>query len=104
MSSTVWSTPASAPAEARATRTFWRDTGSALRRQRAAMVGLMLVGVVLVAACAGLVSVPQTANRSDLAQRLKAPSATHVMGTDGSGRDIFQRVLLGAPLSLAVGV
>jgi peptide/nickel transport system permease protein len=26
------------------------------------------------------------------------------MGTDGSGRDILQRVLLGAPLSLAVGV
>ncbi len=68
------------------------------------MVGLVLVGIVLVAACAGLVAVPQTANRSNLAQRLNPPSAANIMGTDGSGRDIFQRVLLGAPLSLAVGV
>jgi peptide/nickel transport system permease protein len=68
------------------------------------MVGLVLVGVVLVAACLGLFAVPQTANRSNLAQRLNPPSAAHIMGTDGSGRDVFPRVLLGAPLSLAVGV
>ena len=68
------------------------------------MVGLALVGIVLVATCAGLVAVPQTANRSNLAQRLSPPSGAHLMGTDGSGRDILQRVLLGAPLSLAVGV
>ena len=68
------------------------------------MVGLVLVGIVLVAACVGLVAVPQTANRSNLAQRLNPPSVSHAMGTDGSGRDVFQRVLLGAPLSLAVGV
>ena len=104
MSSTVWSTPASASPDVRAARTFWRDTGAALRRQRSAMLGLALVGIVLVAACLGLVAVPQTANRSNLAQRLNPPSAAHVMGTDGSGRDVFQRVLLGAPLSLAVGV
>src|SRR6476646_2037731 len=99
MSSTVWSTPVSAPPDGRTTRTFWRDTRTALRRQRAAMVGM-----VLVAACVGLVAVPQTANRSNLAQRLNPPSVSHAMGTDGSGRDVFQRVLLGAPLSLAVGV
>jgi peptide/nickel transport system permease protein len=104
MSSTVWSTPASAPADGRVARTFWRDTARALSRQRAALVGLALVLVVLTAACVGLVAVPQTANRSNLAQRLNPPSAAHIMGTDGSGRDIFQRVLLGAPLSLAVGV
>jgi peptide/nickel transport system permease protein len=68
------------------------------------MLGLVLVGIVLVATCVGLVAVPQAANRSNLSQRLNPPSAAHVMGTDGSGRDIFQRVLLGAPLSLAVGV
>jgi peptide/nickel transport system permease protein len=58
---------------------------------------------VLVAAALGLVT-PETANRSNLGQRLLAPTLSHVLGTDGSGRDILQRILLGAPLSLAVGV
>src|SRR5579871_4319408 len=106
MSSTAWSTPASVSPEAsaRAPRTFWRDTGSALRRQKAAMVGAALVVLVLLAALLGLIAVPQSANRSNLAQRLNPPGVTHLLGTDGSGRDILQRVLLGAPLSLAVGV
>src|ERR1700694_3155425 len=104
MSYTVWSPPASAAPERRvAPRTFWRDTGAALVAQKAALVGITLVGVVLLAAVLGL-GTPESANRSNLAQRLGAPSLTHVLGTDGSGRDILQRVLLGAPLSLAVGV
>jgi peptide/nickel transport system permease protein len=67
------------------------------------MVGLVLVTMVVVAAVIGLL-LPESANRSNLAQRLSPPSLAHLMGTDGSGRDIFARVLLGAPLSLAVGV
>lgn len=68
------------------------------------MVGLVLVGIVVLAAILGILAVPESANRTALGQRLNAPSAAHVLGTDGSGRDILQRVLLGAPLSLAVGV
>lgn len=103
MSSTVWSTHASATPELRVPRTFWRDTARAFGQQRAAVVGIVLVGLVLVAAALGLVT-PETANRSNLGQRLLAPTLSHVLGTDGSGRDILQRILLGAPLSLAVGV
>ncbi len=68
------------------------------------MLGLTLVAVVILAAVLGLVATPESANRSNLAQRLSAPTLAHALGTDGSGRDILQRVLLGAPLSLAVGV
>ena len=87
-----------------APRTFWQDTFRALRRQKGALLGAGLVALVLLAAAIGFVAIPESANRSNLAQRLNAPSLGHVMGTDGSGRDILQRVLLGAPLSLAVGV
>jgi peptide/nickel transport system permease protein len=104
MSSTVWSTPASGTPEIRVPRTFWRDTARALRRQQAALLGLALVGLVVLAALVGIVATPESANRSNLAQRLTPPSLQHVLGTDISGRDILQRVLLGAPLSLAVGV
>ena len=68
------------------------------------MFGLVLIAIVLVAAIIGLVAVPESANRSVLGQRVNPPSAAHLFGTDGSGRDILMRVLLGAPLSLAVGV
>src|SRR5258708_10503782 len=99
MASTVWSTRASVTPELRVPpRTFWRDTGLALVRQKAALVGIGLLLLVVVAAAIGLIGVPESANRSNLAQRLGAPGARHVLGTDGSGRDILQRGLLGAPL------
>jgi peptide/nickel transport system permease protein len=91
-------------ASGRAPRTFWRDTLGSLKRQKGAMVGVVLIAIVLVAALIGLVAVPESANRSNIGQRLNAPSAAHPFGTDGSGRDVLARVLLGAPLSLAVGV
>jgi peptide/nickel transport system permease protein len=85
-------------------RTFWRDTLGSLRRQKGAMIGLGLIVLVLIAAIVGAVAIPESANRSVLGQRLNPPSPAHLFGTDGSGRDVLQRVLLGAPLSLAVGV
>lgn len=88
----------------RAPRTFWRDTLGSLRRQKAALVGMFLIGLVLVGALLGTFAVPDSANRSSIGQRLNAPSTAHLLGTDGSGRDIGLRVLLGTPLSLMVGV
>ena len=39
----------------------------------------------------------------DLTLRLKAPSATHIFGTDNFGRDIFSRVIYGGRYSLLAG-
>src|SRR6478672_1639720 len=36
--------------------------------------------------------------------RLKPPSATYLLGTDGYGRDILSRTIWGARMSLSVGV
>jgi len=87
-----------------AQRTFWRDMARSFRRNPAGMVGLILVLVFLVAAAWGEVATPAGTNRTHLASRLRAPSAQHLLGTDGQGRDILNRVLAGAPLALAVGV
>jgi peptide/nickel transport system permease protein len=73
------------------------------RRNRLAVTGFALLLLVLVAAIfAGVLSDhdPFTMTVSD---RMKPPSAQHVMGTDNFGRDIFSRVLHGARLSLEVG-
>lgn len=87
-----------------APRTFWRDMLRSFRRDHAAMTGLALVLFFLLASAWGAFAMPADTNRSRLAQRLQPPSAAHVMGTDGQGRDILNRVLAGAPLALAVGV
>jgi peptide/nickel transport system permease protein len=41
---------------------------------------------------------------SDLVNRLKAPTAEHLFGTDDQGRDLLRRVLHGANVSLRVGI
>jgi peptide/nickel transport system permease protein len=58
--------------------------------------------IVIVALAAPWLS-PADPARQSLANRLEAPSASHWMGTDELGRDIFSRVLFGARVSIFVG-
>ncbi|MBF9002764.1 ABC transporter permease [Vibrio nitrifigilis] len=59
-------------------------------------VGLFLVAVlVLIALCAPLLT-HYDPNIQNIAQRLQAPSAEHLFGTDRFGRDLFARVLYGS--------
>ena len=56
----------------RAPRTFWRDTFDSLRQQKGALIGLGLIALVVVAAIVGTIAIPDTANRSNLSQRLNS--------------------------------
>jgi peptide/nickel transport system permease protein len=74
-----------------------------LRRRRIALLGLVLVVVnVLVAVLAPAIGrwEPQ---RLDVQARLAPPTATHWMGTDDVGRDVWSRVVYGTRLSMVVG-
>ncbi len=62
-----------------------------------------LVALLLGALVAPLVA-PYTADALDLANRRAAPSVAHWFGTDELGRDVLTRVLLGARVSLAIGL
>lgn len=73
-----------------------------LRRPIVILGGLILIGLFLTAALAPLLA-PANPQRMEIADRLKPPSATHPLGTDDFGRDVFSRVLYGIRLSLAIG-
>ena len=74
-----------------------------LRRRRVALLGMVLVALnVLVAVLAPAIGrwEPQ---RLDVQARLAPPTATHWMGTDDVGRDVWSRVVHGTRLSMLVG-
>lgn len=66
------------------------------------IVGIVLVALVVVAAGLSIVWTPF--DPTVLGPRLQAPDAQHLLGTDGRGRDIASRLLVGAQSCLYVGV
>jgi peptide/nickel transport system permease protein len=67
-------------------------------------VGAAIVLAAILAALAGPVVMPFNPSDQELALRLEGPSARHWFGLDELGRDILARVLVGARISLLVGL
>ncbi len=68
-----------------------------------ALVGLSLfAGLLLMAALAPLIA-PYDPIAINVRERLQAPSAAHLFGTDDFGRDIFSRVVWGSQLAVRLG-
>jgi len=76
-------------------RRFWRH--------KLAVAGLIIViGLVVVAFAAPLIA-PHDPN--EIGMEFQAPpSAQHLLGTDGVGRDVLSRLIYGTRVSLSVGV
>src|SRR5262249_35086005 len=90
----------SAVLTAAAPRPTWRRHAA---RNRNIVVGAAILSVVILAALlAGVISTHDP-RRLNPAQRLKAPSAANLLGTDEFGRDVYSLVLHGAQVSLLVG-
>jgi peptide/nickel transport system permease protein len=88
----------------RASRGLWRDAAWRLLHNGPALVGLAFIAVFVAAALTAPILAPYDPIAGSLADRLRPPSAAHLMGTDLQGRDEFSRVLYGARVSLQVGV
>jgi peptide/nickel transport system permease protein len=74
------------------------------RRNKLAMLGLVIVALlVLLALVQPLVS-PYDPYDQNLMNTLAAPGGDHLMGTDALGRDLFSELLYGLRLALLVGV
>lgn len=72
-------------------------------RNRAAMGGLTVLVVIVLAAALAPLLVPHDPLSADLVKMLAPPSSAHPLGTDELGRDILSRVLHGARISLTLG-
>ena len=81
-----------------------RDALRRFLRNRSAVVGLGVALLFVLIALAGPLFAPFGADEQQLANRLKPPSPLHLFGTDELGRDLFSRVVLGAQISLRVGI
>jgi peptide/nickel transport system permease protein len=75
-----------------------------LRANPLALIGLVIVvGWIVISAAAPAVA-PYAPLKQAIKERLQAPSAAHVFGTDQLGRDVFSRVLYGGRISLPAGL
>lgn len=65
-------------------------------RRAPVMIAFAILALALAAALVGPLVAPQDPNRANLSMAFQPPSSAYFLGTDGSGRDIFSRILAGA--------
>jgi oligopeptide transport system permease protein len=89
---------------ARAQVGLWQDAWRRLRRNRLALVSAgYLIGLVVVA-LVGTVYTPYPYAHEGVGLPYGGSSLSHLLGTDRAGRDIFSRMMIGAQVSLIVGL
>jgi peptide/nickel transport system permease protein len=83
-----------------------RDAMQRLRSNRAALVGLAIITIFLIAAIfAPLIAPYGPVERvGGLATNPEGPSAQYWFGLDEQGRDLFSRIVYGTRLSLLIGI
>ena len=76
------------------------------RKNKAAMAGLIVLGLIVLAALTADLFWDYQADACDIAvmDRLQHPNAEHILGTDELGRDMLCRLVYGARVSLKIGV
>ena len=84
---------------------YFRRAWLRFRRNRLAVVALVLLAIMTAAAVLAPVLAPYEPDAINLTPEdlLQPPSASHLAGTDQMGRDGFSRALYGARISLSVG-
>lgn len=90
---------------------LWGDAWRRLLKNKLAVFGLIVLGIMLIAVVVGPVIIYQTSGLTadyipkdgDLIKSFP-PSLQHPMGTDEAGRDLLARVLQGGRISIMVGI
>lgn len=83
--------------------TFWKDTVLKVVKNKMALVGFGLLGVIIFLAVFGPHMVPYSPSDQSLSDGNLPMSGTHWFGTDDLGRDMWARTWAGARISLMIG-
>lgn len=75
-----------------------------LVQNKAAVVGLVVICILVFIALFGKWLVPYDPNLGDMSANKLPPCQEHWFGTDEQGRDIFSRIIDGTSVSLSVGI
>ena len=82
----------------------WLRRLKKLKSNKAALTGIVIIWLLIVAAIFADVLAPYSYKQQNLAEMNLAPSASHLMGTDEFGRDVLSRIIHGSRISVYVGV
>lgn len=85
-------------------RGLWYDTWKRIKKNKAALLGLIMVSIFILVAIFAPLLAPYDPNEINLAAILKEPSAEYWLGTDYYGRDLLSRIIYGSRISISVGV
>jgi oligopeptide transport system permease protein len=82
---------------------LWSDAVSRLIKNKAAMVGAIILFALILCAIFAPYIAPYSYSFQNLDLGATPPSSEHLLGTDILGRDLLSRILYGARISLMVG-
>jgi oligopeptide transport system permease protein len=89
---------------AREQTSLWGDAWRRLRRNRLALVSTVFLILLTLVAIVAQFWTPYSYFAEGLAPVYQGPTAQHLLGVDDLGRDILSRIMLGAQVSLKVGI
>jgi len=90
-------------AEAEKGTSLWKDAWLRLRKNRLAVIGLVMLVFFIVIALLTPWIAPYSYQAQNLDLGATPPSAAHWLGTDIFGRDMLTQIMYGGRVSLAVG-
>jgi oligopeptide transport system permease protein len=83
---------------------LWSESWRQLRRNWAAMAGLVYITLLLIVAILAPVLAPFPYDKVDFNAITQPPSRAHLLGTDSLGQDVLSRLIYGARVSLTVSI
>ena len=89
---------------ARKQTTYWKDVWRTFRKNRTAVVSLIVISLLILMVLIGPLLNEFDYRTNDYSALNQSPNAVHWFGTDNMGRDIWTRVWEGGRISLLIAV